>query len=81
MERLESRLKEQTSRSNGWEYAKRKYKQKEYIRGWGVYYHLANMKRLLLGNDSLIQPILAMKMWQNFFWTYVCDYFYALACC
>lgn len=39
---LKSRLKELTSRSNGWEHAKRKQKQKEYIRGWVGSYHLAN---------------------------------------
>ena len=41
--KMKSRLKELTSRSNGWGYAKRKQKQKEYIRGWFGYYHLANI--------------------------------------
>ena len=50
--KMKSRLKELTSRSNGWGYAKRKQKQKEYIRGWVGYYHLANMKRLLLVTDE-----------------------------
>ncbi len=43
--KMKSKLKELTSRSNGWGYAKRKQKLKEYIRGWVGYYHLANMKR------------------------------------
>ena len=50
--KMKSRLKELTSRSNGWGYAKRKQKLKEYIRGWVGYYHLANMKRLLLETDE-----------------------------
>ena len=49
---MKSRLKELTSRSNGWGYAKRKQMLKEYIRGWVGYYHLANMKRLLLETDE-----------------------------
>ena len=32
--KMKSKLKELTSRSNGWGYAKRKQKLKEYIRGW-----------------------------------------------
>ena len=50
--KMKSRLKELTSRSNGWGYAKRKQMLKEYIRGWVGYYHLANMKRLLLETDE-----------------------------
>ena len=52
MAKMKSRLKELTSRSNGWGYAKRKQMLKEYIRGWVGYYHLANMKRLLLETDE-----------------------------
>ena len=40
---MKAKLKELTSRSNGWGYAKRKQKLKEYIRGWVGYYHLANL--------------------------------------
>ena len=52
---MKSRLKERTSRSNGWGYAKRKQKLKEYIRGWVRYYHLADMKRLLLDTDEWLR--------------------------
>ena len=53
--KMKSRLKELTSRSNGWGYAKRKQKLKEYIKGWVGYYHLANMKRLLLETDEWLR--------------------------
>lgn len=48
---MKVRLKELTSRSNGWGYAKRKQKLEEYIRGCGGYNHLANMKRLQDGQS------------------------------
>ena len=53
--KMKSKLKELTSRSNGWGYAKRKQKLKEYIQGWVGYYHLANMKRLLLDTDEWLR--------------------------
>lgn len=62
--KMKSRLKELTSRSNGWGYAKRKQKLKEYIRGWVGYYHLANMKRLLLETDEWIRRRIRMCIWK-----------------
>ena len=62
--RMKSRLKELTSRSNGWGYAKRKHKLKEYIRGWVGYYHLANMKRLLLETDEWLRRRIRMCIWK-----------------
>ena len=49
---MKARLKELTSRSNGWGYAKRKQKLEEYIKGWVSYYHLANMN-YMWGNSRL----------------------------
>ena len=62
--RMKSRLKELTSRSNGWGYAKRKQKLKEYIKGWVGYYHLANMKRLLLETDEWLRRRIRMCIWK-----------------
>ena len=62
--KMKSRLKELTSRSNGWGYAKRKQKLKEYIRGWVGYYHLANMKRLLLDTDEWLRRRIRMCIWK-----------------
>ena len=63
--KMKSRLKELTSRSNGWGYAKRKQKLKEYIRGWVGYYHLANMKRLLLETDEWLRRRIRMCIWKK----------------
>ena len=62
--KMKSRLKELTSRSNGWSYAWRKHKLTEYIRGWIGYYHLANMKRLLLETDEWLRRRIRMCIWK-----------------
>lgn len=62
--KMKSKLKELTSRSNGWGYAKRKQKLKEYIRGWVSYYHLANMKRLLYETDEWLRGRIRMCIWK-----------------
>ena len=62
--KMKSSLKELTSRSNGWGYAKRKQKLKEYIRGWVGYYHLANTKRLLLETDEWLRRRIRMCIWK-----------------
>ena len=63
--KMKSRLKGQTSRSNGWGYAKRSQKLKEYIRGWVGYYQLANMKRLLLETDEWLRRRIRMCIWKS----------------
>ena len=62
--KMKAKLKELTSRSNGWGYAKRKQKLEEYIRGWVGYYHLANMKRLLMDTDSWLRRRIRMCIWK-----------------
>lgn len=62
--KMKAKLKELTSRSNGWGYAKRKQKLTEYIRGWVGYYHLANMKRLLMDTDSWLRRRIRMCIWK-----------------
>lgn len=62
--KMKLRLKELTSRSNGWGYAKRKQKLKEYIQGWMGYYHLANMKRLCLETDERLRRRIRMCIWK-----------------
>ena len=61
---MKSKLKELTSRSNGWGYAKRKQKLREYIRGWVGYYHLVDMKRLLLETDEWLRRRIRMCIWK-----------------
>ena len=62
--KMKAKLKELTSRSNGWGYAKRKQKLEEYIRGVG-YYHLANMKRFLMETDEWLRRRLRMCIWKS----------------
>ena len=38
---------------------------KEYIRGWVGYYHLANMKRLLLETDEWLRRRIRMCIWKS----------------
>lgn len=66
---MKLRLKELTGRSNGIGYERRKQKLKEYVRGWIGYYHLANMKRLLLETDGWLQRriirVCILKFWKK----------------
>ena len=63
--KMKAKLKELTSRSNGWGYAKRKQKLEEYIKGWVGYYHLANMKRFLMETDEWLRRRLRMCIWKS----------------
>ena len=62
--KMRKRLKELTSRSNGWGYEWRKRKLTEYIRGWVGYYHLANMKRFLEETDEWLRRRIRMCIWK-----------------
>ncbi|MDY4433093.1 MAG: group II intron reverse transcriptase/maturase, partial [Prevotella sp.] len=62
--KMKSRLKELTSRSNGWGYEKRKQKLKEYIQGWVGYYHLADMRRLCLETDKWLRRRIRRCIWK-----------------
>ena len=62
---MNSRLKELPERSNGMGYERRKQKLREYIRGWVGYYHLANMKRLLLETDEWLRRRIRMCIWKS----------------
>lgn len=58
--KTKSKLKELTSRSNGWGYAKRRQKLKDYIRGWISYYNLADMRAFLLVTDEWLRRRICM---------------------
>ena len=62
--KMKTKLKELTSRSNGWGYAKRKQKLREYIRGWLGSYHLADMKRFVLETDEWLRRRICMCIWK-----------------
>ena len=63
--KLKSRLKELTSRSNGWGLELRKLKLGEYIRGWVDYYHLAQMKRFCRETDEWLRRRIRMCIWKT----------------
>lgn len=63
--KMKSKLKELTSRSNGWGYERRKRKLREYIRGWVCYYRLAQTKRLCLETDEWLRRRIRMCIWKS----------------
>ena len=65
MDKLKSRLRELTSRSNGMGYAQRKEKLKMFIRGWVEYFKLANMKTFLKETDKWLRHRIRMCIWKS----------------
>jgi len=59
-----AKLKELTSRSNGWGYERRKQALKRYIVGWIGYYHLAEMKKFLQCTDEWLRRRIRMCIWK-----------------
>jgi hypothetical protein len=52
VEKMRSKIRELTSRSNGWGNARRKEELKQYITGWVNYFKLADMKMLMIETDE-----------------------------
>lgn len=63
--KLKSKLKELTSRSNGYGYEIRKQKLKNYIMGWVAYFHLAQIKRLCTETDEWLRRRIRMCIWKS----------------
>lgn len=63
--KMRSKIKELTSRSNGWGYEKRKEALKQFITGWVNYFKLADMKSLLLETDEWYRRRLRMVFWKQ----------------
>jgi len=63
--KMKERIKELTSRSNGWGDAIRKEKLKQFITGWVNYFKLADMKSLLLQVDEWYRRRLRMVIWKQ----------------
>jgi hypothetical protein len=64
-EKMKSRIRELTSRSNGKGDLWRKTHLKRYITGWLNYYKLADMKSLLIKIDSWYRRRLRMVIWKQ----------------
>ncbi len=60
-----SRIKELTSRSNGWGYARRKEALRQFITGWVNYFKLADMKTLMMKVDEWYRRRLRMVLWKQ----------------
>lgn len=63
--KMKVRLKELTSRSNGWGNARRKKALRQYITGWVNYFKLADMRKLLLRIDEWYRRRLRMLIWKQ----------------
>lgn len=63
--KMKARLKELTSRSNGWGYELRKQKLKNYIVGWIGYYRLAQIKRLCIETNEWLRRRIRMCIWKS----------------
>lgn len=63
--KMKAKLKELTSRSNGWGNERRKQALRQYITGWVNYFKLANMKSLLLRIDEWYRRRVRMVIWKQ----------------
>jgi hypothetical protein len=65
VEKMRSKIRELTSRSNGWGNARRKEELKQYITGWVNYFKLADMKMLMIETDEWYRRRLRMVFWKQ----------------
>lgn len=63
--KMKARIKELTSRSNGWGNARRKEALRQYITGWMQYFKLADMNTLLTEIDRWYRRRLRMVIWKQ----------------
>tara|TARA_R110002049_G_C9118599_1_gene558214 strand:+ start:416 stop:1822 length:1407 start_codon:yes stop_codon:yes gene_type:complete len=63
--KMKAKLKELTSRSNGWGNDRRKESLRQYIIGWVNYFKLADMQSLLLGLDEWYRRRIRMVIWKQ----------------
>ncbi len=63
--KMKAKLKEFTSRSNGWGNERRKESSSQYIKGWINYFKLADMKQILLRTDEWYRRRLRMVIWKQ----------------
>jgi RNA-directed DNA polymerase len=63
--KMKEKIKQLTSRSNGWGNERRKEALKQYITGWVNYFKLADMKNLLIETDKWYRRRLRMVIWKQ----------------
>ena len=65
VEKMRTRIRELTARSNGWGNARRKEALKQFITGWVNYFKLADMKMLMIETDEWYRRRLRMVFWKQ----------------
>lgn len=65
LKRLKTKIRELTSRSNGWGYEYRKQRLRWYIRGWSDYFSLACYKNKLKDLDGWVRRRIRMCIWKS----------------
>lgn len=63
--KMKAKVKELTSRSNGWGNDRRKEALRQYIIGWVNYFRVADMQKLLLGIDEWYRRRIRMIIWKQ----------------
>jgi len=63
--KMKTRIKQLTSRSNGWGNERRKEALSQYIKGWVQYFKLADMRNLLVNTDKWYRRRLRMVIWKQ----------------
>jgi RNA-directed DNA polymerase len=64
-ENMKTKIRELTSRSNGWGYEYRKQRLQWYLRGWSNYFRLANYKSKLKDLDGWLRRRIRMCIWKS----------------
>ena len=65
VKKMKVKIRELTSRSNGWSYEYRKQRLTWYIRGWSNYFSLAGYKRGIEEWDSWLRHRIRMCIWKS----------------
>jgi len=65
VEKMRAKIRELTSRSNGWGNERRKEALRQYITGWLNYFRLADMKSLLQKTDEWFRRRLRSLIWKQ----------------
>lgn len=65
LKKMKEKIRELTSRSNGWGNEKRKETLRQYITGWLNYFRLADMKNLLIKTDEWFRRRLRALIWKQ----------------
>jgi len=65
IQKMKAKVRELTSRNNGFSYEWLKLKLKQFITGWVNYFKLADMKNLLKSTDEWLRRRLRMYIWKR----------------